>query len=297
MLGRPSGGETMAERRLSGNVIRSIREAKGYTQKFVSDHIVRQSTYSKIERGEIEPAASKFFALLDRIEMSVEEFLFIQNEYALTEKGNIIQRFIDISYNNPTALKELEKEAKEYAIQHQDVLIHDISLICEALIHFAQSDNIQTAREKVKPVWDRLETFDQWFLTELYLVNSILYLFPTDSAIPITQRAVEELKKYQGFKRSSRLRFNFQFNLVYLLLHNEEFENALYLLDELIPEAKHLKYHEFLAVCYTRKGIALTNSGNKEGQQFIEKGLMILEFIEEKQLKQQVEKEIDSLLI
>lgn len=286
----------MTEQRLSGNVIRTIREAKGYTQKFVSDHIVRQSTYSKIERGEIEPSASKFFALLDRIEMSVEEFLFIQNEYAHSEKGSIIQQFVDISYNDPSALAQLQKKANQYAEDHEDILLHDIALICEALIQFAKSDNIQTAREKVAPVWDRLEAFDQWFLTELYLVNSILYLFPTESAIPITQRAVEELKKYQGFKKSGRLRFNFQFNLVYLLLHNKEFNSALHLLEELIPEAKKLKYHELLAVCYTRKGLAIINSGDKSGQQFIDRGLSILEVIEETQLKKQVEKEIDSLL-
>lgn len=286
----------MSELQVSGNVIRSIRESKGYTQKFVSDSIIRQSTYSKIERGEIEPATSKFFALLDRIEISVEEFLFIQNDYSYTEKGDILHQFIHISYNNPDALADLIEKAENYSVTHDDVLIKDILIICRALMEFAESQDLSRVRELVRPVWERLERFDQWFLTELYLVNSILYIFPTDSAIPITQRAVEELEKYRKFRRSSRLRFNFQFNLAYLLLRNEEFDKALHLLDELIPEAKRLKYHELLAICYTRKGLAIVNSGDPSGQEFIKKGMNILEVIEENKLKDQVEKEVHHLL-
>jgi Rgg/GadR/MutR family transcriptional activator len=286
----------MFDHLVSGNAIRSIREAKGYTQKFVSDNIIRQSTYSKIERGEIEPAASKFFALLDRIEMTVEEFLYIQNEYSHTGKGEIIYNFVHSSYNNPSELKALKEKAAHYLESHNDVLVQNILTVCNALIHLAKSQDISAIREEVKPVWERLEKFDQWFLTELYLLNSILYLFPTETAIPITQRAVEELEKYRGFERSSRLRFNFQFNLVFLLLHNKEFTNALNLLEELILEAKKMKYHDLLAICYTRKGIAALRLGDEKGQDFIDRGLRILEVIEENQLREQAIREVDNLL-
>lgn len=286
----------MIERRSAGDAIRSIREAKGYTQKFVSDGIIRQSTYSKIERDEIEPAASKFFSLLDRIEMTVDEFLFIQNKYSYSEKGSIIRMFVSQTYNDPELLKDLKQKALNYLKENDDDVIQDITMICEALIILSKSPDLEESRKYVFPVWDRLERFDQWFLTELYLVNNILYFFPTESAIYIAHRAIEQLEKYRGFRASNRLRFNFQFNLIYLLLRDKEYSTALSLLEDLISEAKELKYHELLAICYSRKGIALINTGEKEGKLFMEKGLHMLEIIEEKELLKKAEEEIQNFL-
>lgn len=286
----------MAESHFAGDTIRFIREAKGYTQKYVSESIIRQSTYSKVERGESDPASSKFFTLLDRLEMSVEEFLFIQHGYAHTKKGALIHAFTNQNYNNPEKLNLLRNQATEYAEESGDRAAKDIASICNALIELSDSNDVKKARKYVEPVWERLESFDQWFLTELYLVNNILFFFPTESAIHITKRAVEQLKKYRGFKASNQLRFNFQFNLTYLLLHNGAFDEALILLEELISDAKKLKYHDMLAICYERKGIALIKTGNLNGRKLIEKGLTMLEIIEEIDLKKQAEKEIEKLM-
>lgn len=282
--------------RLSGKLIREIREAKGYTQKYVSQGTMRQSTYSKIEREETEPSASKLFLILDRLEMTPEEFLFIQGNYTHTKKGNIMYKFINQKYNLPHVLKELKAEVDEYLKENDDAIIKDIQSIYKGLIIFSNTSDIKLTRQFVEPVWRRIEAFDEWRLTELYLVNNILYLFSAESAIHIANRAIQQLQKYTGFQVSTTLRFNFKFNLVYLFMDNQQYDRALSALDDLIPDTKELKKHDMLAVCYVRKGIALLKSGEESGQELIDKGLFMLEVIEELELKRLIEQEMQSFL-
>lgn len=281
---------------LSGKLLRKIRESKGYTQKQVAQGIMRQSTYSKIEREKTEPSAPKLFAILDRLEMTVEEFLFIQGNYSHSKKGSLVYAFISQSYNNPKELEKLKDEVSHYLKYNEDPVIKDIEAIYTGLIVFAQTHDIRLARKHVQPVWDRLERFDDWRLTEIYLVNNILYFFNADSAIHISDRAVTQLDKYENYRASNDLRFNFQFNLVYLLIDNHQYSEALTSLENLILYAKELKKHDMLAVCYTRKGVSLIQSGDPTGEKWIRKGTNILEVIEEDTLKQRLEEEVRAFL-
>lgn len=281
---------------LSGKLLREIRESKGYTQQYVSKGIVRQSTYSKIEREETEPSASRLFMILERLEVSVGEFLFIQGDYTHTEKGNIVYAFINRKYYLPKILRALKKDVDRYLDKNDDVLIKDIQSIYNGLIILSSTRDIKLARRFVEPVWNRIESFNEWRLTEIYLVNNILYFFHADSAIHITNRAITQLEKYKDYSLSTTLRFNFKFNLIYLLLDNKQYHQTLVELESLIPYAKELKKHDMLAVCYARQGVAMTKSGQDSGQDWIEKGLHMLEVIEELELKEQIEQEIENFL-
>ncbi|WP_208559434.1 helix-turn-helix domain-containing protein [Marinilactibacillus kalidii] len=281
---------------LSGKLLRKIRESKGYTQKHVSQGIMRQSTYSKIEREETEPSAPKLFAILDRLEISVEEFLFIQGDYRHSKKGNIIYEFVSQKYNVPEELEKLKSEVTDYLHYNEDPIVQDIQSIYEGLIIFGKTHDIRLARKHVQPVWDRLESFDEWHLTEIYLVNNILYFFNADSAIHISDRAITQLERYEGFRASNSLRFNFQFNLVYLLIDNGQFDKALVALESLILYAKQLKKHDMLAVCYARKGVSMLKSGNTDGNLWIKRGTNMLKVIEEDTLKKHLEEEVRAFL-
>lgn len=281
---------------LPGKLLRKIRESKGYTQKYVAQGILRQSTYSKIEREEAEPAASKLFAILDRLEMTVEEFLFIQEKYTYSRKGKILYSFVNQKYNVPDELEKLKKEADDYLTEFEDTVVKDIQSIYESLIVFGRTHDIKLARKYVQPVWDRIEAFDEWRLTEIYLVNNIMFFFNADTAIYISSRAIDQLKKYEGFNTSAKLRYNLKFNLVYLFMDSKNYDKALTALENLIPYTKELKKHDMLAVCYARKGVSMIKSGDEKGEEWISKGLNILDIIEEYELKNLLKEEIHSFI-
>ena len=88
----------------SGETLKKIRMSKKYTQKFVTEGIISQSTYSKIERGEVEPTYSKFMALLKRLDVSPEEFNYLSNDHSQTDRDKIINDFFLLNYNDSADL-------------------------------------------------------------------------------------------------------------------------------------------------------------------------------------------------
>lgn len=60
-----------------GKTIKDIRKNKGYTQVFTSRDIISQSSYSKFEKGESDINSVTFFKLLQRLELTTDEFFFL----------------------------------------------------------------------------------------------------------------------------------------------------------------------------------------------------------------------------
>lgn len=65
----------------SGKLFKSIRENKGYSQRYMAKNILNQSSYSKFEKRSIDLATSKYVHLLEKLDMEHEEFQFITNNY------------------------------------------------------------------------------------------------------------------------------------------------------------------------------------------------------------------------
>lgn len=59
-----------------GQVIKSHREAKGYTQEYIAEQLgVSRQAVSKWENGTTEPSTSNLFALAKLFDMPIEEFM------------------------------------------------------------------------------------------------------------------------------------------------------------------------------------------------------------------------------
>ena len=83
-----------------GDVLKEIRVDRGYSQQYVAEGIMGQSAYSKIERNEIEPTFKKWLAILEKLNVSVDEFRYILNTDNLTTKEKLINEFFALNYNH-----------------------------------------------------------------------------------------------------------------------------------------------------------------------------------------------------
>lgn len=276
-----------------GKVFKEIRENKGYSQRYMSKNILNQSSYSKFEKKPIDITTLKYIYLLEKLDMEHEEIQFIANNYNYKSKARLIKIFFNLNHNDENSLEVIKKEAQDYLISNDDKLIKDIVSICKGLIILAKTNDIQLARNYVNKVWNRLEKFDSWYFTELSLINTILFIFPIETAINITEKALKQLERYQKYDGSEKLIFNFQFNLVLLLLDNKHYEIGLKVVDDVILLCKRNRFYYQLAICYARKGIFLTNLKKNNSNLFYQKSFQLLNVIEEDDIKSEVKKEID----
>lgn len=275
-----------------GKILKKIRLSKNYTQKFVTKGIIGQPTYSKIERGEVDPTYPKFVSLLKRLDVSEEEFHFLMDGNERSEREDIIHSFFLLNFNDVPSLTDIKKRILQYLQIQNDYILNDIHYICEALILINEDNDYKNAVDYANKVWQRLEKFDQWYLMEIRLINSILFIFPTESAVHISERIVSQLKNYNT-RESKVLLNNIQSNLGLLLIKNAEYEFALRHLSELIIKFKEERNYYYLAIIYIRKGITLHLLDKENDVNFIDKGLNLVRAFEEPELEKALVNEID----
>lgn len=280
-----------------GDVLKDIRIDRGYSQQYVAEGIMGQSAYSKIERSEIEPTFRKWLAILEKLNISVDEFRYILNKESLTTKEKIINEFFSLNYNNPDDLKLLKDEIIAYLKDTEDYMLESIYYACESLIVLNETQNLEKAQLFAKKIWERLEKFDKWYLLDIRLINTILFIFPVDVAVHIGERATKQLIPYNNLRDADILLINIEVNLVVLLIDEQKYPESLSYLEKVIPLCKKYQKYSQLAIAYARKGIILQKTGKiEEGSEYIEKAYSILNAIEDRKLVDDLEKEISHYL-
>lgn len=276
----------------TGETVSKIRHNKGYSQKYVSSNAITQGTLSKLEQLNIDVRLSIFEHILNKLDMSYEEFKYIRNGYDYSYREKMISTFFDLTYNDIIKLTKLLEEVKEYLEHNEDIILQDLSLVCEALIIFGETNTIEEARIPILSVWDRLSKRNFLHIIDIYFINTILFLFPIETALEIRNFAFRGIDRYKNFQGIERLKMNIFINISILLIKKKKFEEGLSETEQAITLCKKYSDYLRLAICYVRKGICLNHLKGSKGEEFIEKGKQILIAIEEFQILKVLEDEI-----
>ena len=276
-----------------GRFIKEIRLGKGYSQQYVSEDICSQGNYSKIEKSENQDIKfTSINRILNRLEMSFEEFSFISHNYEMPKRQKILHSFYTQIFNSENALLSLKNECEVYLRKYpKDILIFNIKTVLEGMLLLAKSNDFTQASELLLPIWKELSNRNTLYLADIYLLNAILLVFPKSTATKIKEFACRHLAKYRGYFNVNKLKINFLMNLAMININEADFETALTLLDEAIAECKNEKSFIKLALCYVRKGICL-HKLQITGEDYIEKGLTLLRHLEELELVTMYEQEV-----
>lgn len=271
-----------------GETLKEIRESIGLTQKQLSEGIMTQSNYSKVEKGVIEITFNNMIELLDRFGMSVDEFLYIHNGYE-NNPATEIMRF-DKMFSNDR--KTLHMNIRTLSNKTDKTTREKEMLSLNRALLFILDNKYDEAAEEVEMIWNRLENHDNWHLHDLRLINSMLYIFPIDEAKSIVSMAKERLNKYKQLRSVTKLSANFQMNYILLLIKNDLFVEALDELNSFITYCVTNDMYSYLATSYIRKGILLNIINNEHSTEWYEKGFHIFELVDKSELIEEFKEEI-----
>lgn len=271
-----------------GQTLKTIREDLLLTQIDMSAGIMSQSNYSKVEKGEIDIPFSKMIDLLNRLGMSVDEFLYIHRDYT-KNPGNQLKRLNQLNAGDKQSILKNMNELKSE--QNLSKRGQELLLIYEALLLVLKND-YSAASNKVLKIWSRLEKYDNWYLNDIRLINSILYLFPIDTAESIVDLALNRLKNYEDFRNLNQLSTNLQINFLLLLIDNKKYNMALNETEKLISFCMDKRLYLHLGACYVRKGILLENLKQNDPSHWYKKGFSLLEAANNEGLVQELKNEI-----
>lgn len=239
-----------------GATLKSIRKNRNMTQKELIEGIVQQGTYSRIEKDQLQISAELLVQLVERLNISLNEFLYIHHQYEATEREKILKDYREMELTLPNEIKDQLHNIEHYLKRQPDNGVELLFDSFRALLILTQEDDLEAVRAIAEHIWERVQKLDHWYIEDMELLNSIIVLFPLDTAIHITTTAIKRLNAYDDYERDiTYLKLYFQLNLTLLFLENEEYEACIEWLDRTYKKFKRKLTYQSLGYIYTYKAI------------------------------------------
>lgn len=270
-----------------GSTLKRIRKNKSLSQKYVSVGWVNRTSLSKIETNDTIPSMHTLIGLIGKLDVSLDEFEYIRNNYQLSDKQQILTNFLSLVSNfDLKAIHRVINHCDIYLINNpNDILVKEIHSICVASTYLANNKYYE-AQKIITAVWKRLEQVEQYTVTEINLVCNILFFFPEEVISKFTPRLLIMINRYLDFDKSLySLKISLLINSA-LLLRKNDLDTSLAHLKEAIPISKQINRYDLLAIAQFSLG-SLTSNFN-----MIEQARLIFFAIDQKQMFYHLEKEL-----
>ena len=268
-----------------GALLKKIRLSKNLTLKELASDYLSVSFLSKFERGESDISLSRFFLLLDKLDVSIEEFYGILSQDNPTHTEKLLESASKAYYQNDSL--SIQKYAGEE--RHKFELTQDKSFLYNSIMlesFLASVSNKEVDENKVRELTDYLFSIEQWGKRELIILGNIL-----------TKEIVYRTRLFGNSDSNQRIRISLLINAAYEFLRRDELDSAKYYLDLVndsgIPEVLLYERHELIFVM----GSYLIKSGEvAEGRNLIEGCLETLRTLGAEKLLLAKESEYQELL-
>ncbi|WP_430617605.1 hypothetical protein IGI86_003368 [Enterococcus sp. AZ188] len=273
----------------AGSIYKKIRKSKGLSQNEVCGTSISRTTLSKFENNKLSPSYDTMVYLLLQIDMSEEEFQFVCNDFSYDLRDEIITLFFRQTSNLETPqLSRLLEKGNRYLKTADDIFIRNLMKIIQSLT-LLTNDQIEQIdclpKIIISDVWSKLSKMDEWYYSELRLINSFMYYFPIETVLSFLPKLLETVEKYEKFTPMITIRLSILLNVGLLLIQNNHKEAAIPLLKEAIDLGKEAKRYDYLSIAKVRYAICI------DDYKIACEGFLLLEMTEENDILEHLKKE------
>lgn len=275
-----------------GNSYKTIRKNKGLTQKEVCQDELTIATLSKFENGKSMPSYALISHLLHQVNMSFDEFEYLCSVDDFDEEKQLKLRFDAIITNAEfQAIHDLKMRCEKHLSRTSNKRIEELKDILELYLELHREDFSKKAQEIALKLWNTIAIKKEWYVSELKLLNQILFYFPDNLVFDVADRILERIKEYEAFQNIARLKASILINLSTLYLQHSKIERCEEVSQWAYREAKKLKRYDFISICLIRLGIC------RKDKKMIEKGINFLQLAGENTLAQEFREEVSVFYI
>lgn len=280
-----------------GQVLRRMREEKGYSLRQVSNGILSTSFLSKFERGESNISLSHFINVIERMNISLDEFVFSANEYKPSELDSLMSEIASAyQRNNTSKLKIIiNKEYQKWEEYGLDAYLCN-SIMAEAKMLNLQKKEID--KKKREHLANYLFNVELWGNYELVVYANSLTIFPPETVIALSKEVVKKTSMYKLVHKNFVQTLAILINTTIVCLESNLLNDALYFILTLenMHMAEKLFYERTLLIFL--KGIYEIKKGNIEiGEELSRKAVITMYTIGSEDLAISHEEYLESMLV
>lgn len=270
---------------------RFIRKGKGMTQKEVCNDFLDRTTLSRIEKNETEPRFENACYLLERIDVSLDEFRYLANIDNRDNRDNrtrLIEDFYSIISNTESAqIRKLYRRCLEFTSTCSDKKIEEILLILRLYLSADPIDFDKTEfKGLVTPIWQRLSKIEVWTLRDIQIFAIISFHLEISTLEIMYPILLATLDRYNRLDVVDTVRLTLLMNISQIYIQKKLVEDGRYMLNLAKDMAKRAKRADFLGMIFVRLGYCQNDT------KLMQKGFDLLEVVEETELKAKLLKEL-----
>ena len=219
-----------------GETFKQIRLTRKYSIEALADERVSKSTISRFERLESDITFDKLVVLLNKMQVSIGEFMFLSEKDSEINALNQLPKFI-LGKDLEQLQLLMEQMWREY--EKDGIIYRKVSAILIE-VHYNHLVKKEIEEDRLLFLTDYLFQCEVWTQFDLFILgNSIEYL-PLSTSIVLTKELIKKTSLFQGNRLVFETVINILINTSLVCMK----ENKLSIAQELISELQALDIDE-----------------------------------------------------
>ena len=212
-----------------GITLRKVRKGKQISLCSVADEHLSKSQISRFERGESEISCIRLINILDKLHITLDEFLVLHNEdYTNTELFANLVQYIRKQYSsqNIKNIAALLSDSSHYTLNSFE------KTMIKSILHTMDSSIIPSNKELLQ-LTDYLFKVEKWGYYEITLLGNCVRTINYNSYFLLTKEMLNNYIYSSLNKTNKRIVSQLAINCLILSVDKEEFSNCTYLITEI----------------------------------------------------------------
>lgn len=212
-----------------GITLRKVRNGKQISICSVADEHLSKSQISRFERGESEISCIRLINILDKLHITLDEFLILHDEdYTKTGSfANLVQyirkQYSSQNFNN---IQSLLSDTSSYPLNSFE------KTMVKSILHTMDSRVIPSDDELLQ-LTDYLFKVEKWGYYEIILLGNCVRTINYSSYFLLTKEMLNNYIYSSLNKTNKRIVTQLAINCLILSIDKEEFSNCSYLISEI----------------------------------------------------------------
>lgn len=262
-----------------GETFRLLRKERGFTLKTMSEGIISFSYLSKFEKGESDITLHNFIRLIERLNMTLDEFLFF-NHVRTTHHTELFQRISHAYAKNDQALLQQYFKEEKALYQQTKVIYHKCNFIMIATIIRDIDESFFISESDTNFLVDYVVKCSLWTTYEIGLLGNTLPLFSEDLLLILLDEVKKRIKQYSVSQKNMRDLISLIENACIIFLRKKKVREAKSLSDFLDSFLESPYFFERTRKLFIDGIISIYQGERTEGTKLAEQAIKIMSIMD-----------------
>lgn len=266
-----------------GKTLRKVRKGKQVSITSISDEHLSKSQISRFERGESEISCVRLINILDKLHISLDEFLVLHKN----ENSKYLDFTSLLIYIRKQYMAQNIKNLTDLLSSNSSYTLNSFEKTMVKSIIYTLDNSVKPKDNDILQLTDYLFKVDQWGYYEIILLGNCARTIEYNSFFLLTKEMVKNHIYSSLNKTNKKLVTQLAINCLFLSIDNNQYENCSFL----ITEIKKLLTNEFNfyeeTVFLYATGYFEFKKGSNNDTTKMKQAIQVFELLGENELKEQ----------